>query len=439
MPWDSVAGVSTIAYADRVATSPEGRFTLTAHSSDDGTAPQPPGPPVSTEGFAFKGHELQNGFRYRLMEHSPGSPEARVVWERWQVGRENSPHELHVSDDGWSVLRTHGFNPEVIAVAPSGRDAVRVRIHGPERTPVQCEAPVAGSHDWLALRMVGSTGGMFWTSNAWPYFFRDGGTDFFVWRTHWGQRLVLDLTHATLVPEDAADAARVHAMDAAEERGVSALLSELAERWEEVRALVAENGTSAGPETLDPLRDKLERVVAALHLVGVHRIQACLPFLQQWETVDALLYTTSSIAGRGASLEVQTFRPIAQHSQRLLGVSPLGFAAYRFLDFDEARRQVPGHLTDRRERLMALKRKMSARQVLEQVGAPDHLSRQSLSAEDGTRWTEHWDYDSQVEDRWVTFRIIWEARGSRARIVTLEEVAAPWLQSDARVRELLGL
>ncbi|MFY0528751.1 hypothetical protein ACN28I_38165 [Archangium gephyra] len=44
-----------------------------------------------------------------------------------------------VSNDGWSIIRTQGYNPEVIAVSPTGDDVVRVRVT--DRPPVPGEKP----------------------------------------------------------------------------------------------------------------------------------------------------------------------------------------------------------------------------------------------------------------------------------------------------------
>ena len=50
-----------------------------------------------------------------------GGDSRRVVWERWQGRWENSPHELAVSDDGWSILQS----PELKAGRRNRLDADR--------------------------------------------------------------------------------------------------------------------------------------------------------------------------------------------------------------------------------------------------------------------------------------------------------------------------
>ncbi|MGE6756644.1 hypothetical protein ACQKGO_01425 [Corallococcus interemptor] len=417
--------MTTLFHADLRETSPDGRFVLTARSPDNATNSHENGLTPSAKKLPFGRPAFQGSFHYRLLEQVPESVEPRVFWERWQKDGELSPHEVLVSDGGWSVIRTHGFDPEVVAVSPSGQDVLRVWIPGlKQEAEGDCLI-------WRPLHAMWTTAGVFWSGASWPYFFHDGGTDFFVWRTHWGQRLVLDLTHAALVPEQESP---VDVMDATEQREVSVLLSELTEQLEEVRAFFTD------PDAPRPIRPKALRALAAIHLAGVHRLQACLPLLQEWESVDLPWSTGSSLAFPGASLEAQRFRPLVQHTMRLLGTKPRGLAPYRFIDHHETWRSVPECLPDRRERARALKQNMRARDVLLQMGNPDSVGKESRRVDGDTLWTETWEYDFLVEGQWKTLRLVWaEKRRSRSRITHMEEVPAPWLQSDARVREFLDL
>lgn len=438
--------MTAIFYPDCETASPSGRFILEARSPHNGTLPPRKRKHKVENDFAFIYRQNQSGFRYRLLEHASGGSEPRVVWERWQKGLEDSPHELRVSDDGWSILRTHGFNPEVIAVSPSGHDAIRVRVVGEHGAPGSPKDGSARKHEqearyeWRAQRLGLSTAGAFWADNSWPYFFRGDDTACFAWRTYWGQRLVLDLTHATLVPEDSPERASLtQAMDDEEKRGVHALLLELSEQRDEVLKFLAQRNSEE--VTPQPLLDKLKRAVAAFHLAGVHRLRECIPFLRRWEAIDYPRYRRGSTAfGMGSPwwLEAQAFRPILHHALRLLGEEPQGYAAYHFRR-DTERLPIPERLTDRRQRAADLNPSMSAEQVLQCVGSPDHVRQRAHPTGKGLyRSTEEWEYDFRAADAWVTLRLTWEEHRKTGRITSIEEVPADWLQTDERVLEILG-
>ena len=440
--------MTAIIYSDCTTHSPNGRFTLEARSPHNGTIPFRDGRWPSEKDFPFKYRQHQRSFRYRLLDRLSGGAEPRVVWERWQAEEEDSPHELVVSDDGWSILRTHGFRPEVIAVSPSGHDIAKVRVLGGRGEPEDDEEdekpePREGQQfEWHALRLSLSTAGTFWAEHSWPYFLRHEDATFFVWRAYWGQRLLLDLTHVALIPDDApARATLARALDDEEKRLAEGLLSDLTSQLDEVQRLLAQRESGSEEEEPHPLHDKLQHAVAALHLVGVHRIEACLPLLRRWEAVEYRAYSTGSSAfGNGSMwwMSVQAFRPILHHALRLLGAQPQGYACYHFRINGEAQLPIPEQVTGRRQRAADLDPSMSAEQVLRWMGSPDHIRRRSHPVGTLYRWTEEWEYDFQVEGQWVTLRITWEEHKKQSRITSIQEVPAYWLQNDERVLEILG-
>ncbi|NNB85341.1 hypothetical protein [Corallococcus exiguus] len=415
--------MTRVFFSDLETHSPSGRFTLTARSPHNGAILRRGGRKASW--WWGRRTAFQNEFRFQLLEHIPGSAEPRLVWERWQKWNESSPHQLFVSDTGWSILRTHG--PQLIAVSPSGRDVLRVDILGPREGKV-------GRNAWQADHATYTTAGLFWSKHAWPYFFRDAETDFFIWRTHRGQRLVLDLTHAAIRPE--ADV-RAREWDAAEQRDASALLAMLTEQLQEVQALLSKSSTAPQKEVPSELRKHLDRVVGAVVLVGAHRIHACLPLLQQWESVEDWSSVSRSSVFREASLEEQAFRPIVQQSLRRLGVQPRGFAAYSFLDAKHERYAIPECLPDRRERAATLEKTMSAWEVLQRVGAPDLIHHGTELSDDVERAFEHWEYDFQADGQWTTLQLRWELNSRPPFIAELQERPSSWLQSNAREQALL--
>ncbi len=407
--------MTTVFFPDCEATSPNGRFTLDARSPS-----------------RLEERVGQYDFLYRLFDGD------RVVWEREQGLGEPWPHQVLVSDDGWSILRTHGNPPRVIAVSPDGHDTIHVVLRtcsagvptqgepGPWRVR-QCE--------WVINPPYFFTGGLWWAGESWPYFFQVDGTAWFVWRTSWGPRLVIDLTHGLLAPEDSpARAAIIRAMDEEEKRGAYLLLWKLAARLYEVQQFASSPERPSIGEKPSPLHVQLRRVQPALKLVGLHRCEEALPVLRFWERIDYQGSSESCTAmGAGWVVESQAFRPHVQHALRLLGAEPQGYAAYHFRPGRErARLPVPEHVALRRESAEKLDPGMSAEQVLQRVGAPDHIRRHWHEGRKVHRWTEEWEYDFRVAGQWVTLRLTWDEHVSRGRISRLQEEPASWLQAAER-------
>ncbi|HYH69239.1 MAG TPA: hypothetical protein VD866_31385, partial [Urbifossiella sp.] len=311
--------MTAIYYPDCTASSPSGEFSLEARSPHNGTIRHRDGRKSSDDEFGFKYRQHQSEFRYRLLDHSPRTALGRlfrgndpqVVWERWQADREDSPGELVVSDDGWAVIRTHGFNPEVIAVAPDGRDVARVRVawaDGEHPEPAPDRRPPV--YYWPLEELSYSTAGNYWSGNSWPAFFRRAGDPYFVWRTYRGRRLVLDLSRGRAFTDKASLPAGLAAAVAEVERaGVVALLGGLSRQMAEVRALLGRRADD-GQEVQDPLLDRVRLVTAALHLAGVHRLRECVPYLREWEAVDCPASALGSTAMPGRWwMQNQLFRP----------------------------------------------------------------------------------------------------------------------------------
>src|SRR5438132_1350947 len=111
--------MTAIFYPDCDAASLNGKFALEARSPHNGTINHRDGRTPSDDEYPFKYRDHQRDFRYRLLDTTStslisrvfGKKAGHVVWERWQERDEDSPHELVVSDEGWSIIRTHGFKP----------------------------------------------------------------------------------------------------------------------------------------------------------------------------------------------------------------------------------------------------------------------------------------------------------------------------------------
>jgi hypothetical protein len=387
----------------------------------------------------FKYREFQSHFRYQLLE----TDTKQVLWERWQVEHEDSPHEVVASDEGWGVLRTHGFKPEVVAISPSGQETLRVRIYGPEVSPNEETVSRPHTFAWLAQKLIHSTAGMYWTASSWPFFLRHNNTFYFIWRTWWGQRLIMDLDHGCVL-EDGKGVDEALGIAIAQKEGATAaaLVSRLMPKVDEINELLA-NRREKAEDTEDAeepaIISDLHRLKAAINLIGFHRVDRCIPDLQAMEKLDCPAYSTSTTALRNEySLQVQHFRPIIQHSLRLMGAVPSGFATYNFCR-DKKLLSIPDLIQNRLERTTSLNKQMNAFQVLELLGSPDFIHRTSRKVGKFYVWPERWDYDFLTPNDWETLSLQWEEEGKKIWIADISRGPSTWMNTTDRESRLLGM
>lgn len=200
-------------------------------------------------------------------------------------------------------------------------------------------------------------------------------------------------------------------------------------RMNEVPALLAQSPTAEQEEGA-ALWKAAYLVRAAVHLVGVHRLRECLPYLRQWETVSTPGYTTSSgVMPAPWCLEGQLYRPVVHHVLKLLGERPRGFSTYGFVVDDDSdtpeRFPMPECLSDRCERAARVRPEMSAEEVLRLLGSPDRI-RSPL-----------WEYDLWDGTSWTTLRLAWQSGPLLARLAVIEYVAPYWLEPDDCAVEVL--
>ena len=428
--------MTAIYYPDCWGTSTSRNFVLEARSPHNGRINHLDGSPATDDEFGFKYREHQSDFRYRLVKMSAGARES-VIWERWQQKAEDSPRETLVSDEGWAVIRTHGFSPELIVVSPQGLDTLRVQIVFPEDDAATEDKQIANrgatAVKWVAKEMSHTTAGNFWAENSWPSFLQWEGKHYFIWRTYWGDRVVVCLEDSLLIAE--AGAGLRSAMDAAEARDVLQLLVDLSHHANQIERHLASDASDEHDQEPPDWLQKLPRATAALHLAGVHGIKDAVPLLRWWERIDCLKYSSSSSAlGRHWNFEPQYFRPIVRHSLKVLGDEPSRLAAYHFRLPDEARLTLDERSSFSPKRAAEIDAAMTALEVLKTLGTPDYVWGRSYLIRPGLYGRiEQWEYDMRLEGRWTTLRITWE--GERIRAV--EEIAPYWLQTDERLHEFL--
>ena len=449
--------MTAIFYPDCFAASASGRFLLEARSPHNGAIPHRDGRPASEGEFPVRFQSHQCNFRYRLIERTSRGDE--IVWERWQRKGEDSPHELLVSDDGWSILRLHGFRPELVVVTPAGHRLLRVCIQFPpdeiaaDTEDVVPDKPRRHRATWQARGMRHTTAGYFWSLNGWPYFFHHGGQRFFAWRASWGARLLINLDTAALVTDDAVAAGSplALAMDETERRGVTALLARLTPRLNEIQSILAADDDDDRDDDDDEtttdddaerrtLRGELGGAIAAIHLVGVHGLRDQVPILRAWEPLASRGCLCSVFAfGSGWWLKKEYFRPIVQHTLRMLGEVPRPYPAFGFQFNDEPPMDVPASGPDRSLHPRSLSIGAAAGAVLRALGAPDFVHNESHLRGDVYHWLERWDYDFFLEGRWKTLRITFEEGEPEGHVVRIDRDDSDWLHNGQREAAIVGM
>lgn len=421
--------MTAIGYPDCEALSDNGRFRLEARSPHNGTIPHRNGQMATDDEYGFKYRDHQDCFRYQLLDVKSGE----VLWERWQGEKEDSPHELAVSDEGWSILRMHGVKPEVLTVSPMGRDVLRVWIGPCGEHPFDRLAQSAPVVTWSPDCMELSSAGNYWTHNSWRYFSRVGDERYFVWRTRTGGRLVINLARAKmLLPEEQEELGIISICEHLECEDVFRYLSEMDARMPEIIAFFKLSYDEQINQ--DPAPRGIERLTPALALAGQLRIESCIPFLKKWEAVKLESYQTGSFALVDYNYEAQYIRPIVCHALRRMNQEPSGYAACGFVKPEGEKISIPEHLGDRREQSKRVSRSTSALEVLQLIGAPDFVSRNSRPGPEAFIWTETWEYDFREQAGWVTLRIIWEEQDDSSRMSVLEEVdATDWAYREAEL------
>ncbi|HPF39715.1 MAG TPA: hypothetical protein P5081_02205 [Phycisphaerae bacterium] len=419
----------TVSYPDFDDVSPNGRFLLEARSPHNGTILHRDGSPATDSEFGYKYAQEQSGFRYRLHDTQTG----QVLWERWQ--EEGSPHEAYVSDQGWCVIRTHGFAPQLFAVNPEGKVALRVLICNRDAhirlVPSAFDEPM---YEWPAEHLEESTAGSFWVNDAWPCFFDFEGCHRFSIRAWWGDRVVINLDSATLLTfqqqtaPDLAAAIRTVERDSCREFLIHQTPMAV-RRFSEL--------TDGKPENQDDWR-LIERLHAAIRLLGVYRIDGLADTLRALESLELPCHASPCTNALPQNVLMgQRLRELVQETLRRMNEQPLGFATYHFTDYEGQRLPAPERIIDRHARTQRVTSDMTAEQVLALLGSPDDIrQRRNSLAKPGTyaEWPEYWEYDHLMDGQWETFRIVWKQVSRLNAVITeIDRYPSTWAMGGDRV------
>lgn len=368
---------------------------------------------------------MQHDFRYVLIDVRTG----QVLWNRQQQPNEGSPAECLVADDGWVVVRTHSFHPQVFLIAPTGDVSVRVKIRS-ARKYKGIDIP-ADSETWIDAHVVDTSAGLYWADNSWRYFFAHEAKRYFAWRPYWGRRLVfrLDGNRAQrLADEEASDPRLQEAM--AREEGAWAVryLAEAATRTAKLQAFLSD--TYANRCKPNPHWKHLKFLVPAAHLSGVHGKRECIPSLLELETLSFIhSYGTCRAigVGKGWSLQTELFRPVIQHALRRLGQAPRGLPPFRYEAKDGRCLPALHSQVDRRTIPSHVRAGMTPIETLERIGAPDDYF--EGFGKDGVLY---WDYDFLAGSYWLSHRLVWSRSEDGNCLGQIQTLPAPWLTSTHR-------
>jgi hypothetical protein len=417
--------MTAIFYHDCECRSPDGRWLATALSPHngrilcrDGTVPK--------GDFAYEYRQHQSQFRYQLQ-----SPDGQIVWERWQ-GKEESPGELVLSNRGTLVIRTHGFAPELIVVLSDGNESIRVGI-GSIQEPIDANEDSQNSiHERVLVDTADfTTAGVFWTAHSFPYFAEIEGSEFFVWRTRHGQRIIIDARRGVLLrtPDIRIDSA----LTVAERTQASRLLRLFASRMDEVETALA--SSSASDLLKFDLKQEIGKLTGAITICGEARAIESVHDLTTLAALKWDAYSTSTTCAKNGTIEVQHLRPAIYHALRLMNVVPPQLPCYYFR-IGETRIEFSEYVHDRFDRLTQVRRNMNCQDILRLIGPPDFVDRYSVKNGRFYVWPERWEYDELNEDGWQTTTIKWEEGLFKNTITQITSQHALWTTSADRIRKI---
>lgn len=381
--------MTAVYYADLTAFA--GRFKLEARSADN--AKPRPGP-------------FQKGFAYTLFDG-----DAPLWTVRQKDVAHASPHELYLSDEGWSVVRTHGLgrggSASLVVLDPRGRRTVEVDLL--RQVFVKDRAHEVES----------TSAGSFWTGASMSCFVPLSGRPHFAVRTWTGRRIVLDLERGQLVPHlPEADEVALRTAEAASVRSTLEGAAPLVSAWSGLE----------GPQDRETLHD----VVSAITHAGLLGLRDAAPLVRAFEGV-AVVGSWRDCATLGCMQAAFQVRPVAALALRRLGEEPSGFGNHIFYetrtrmaspwDPSARRLEVPDPVADREGRVRSLTPGTSVRDVLALLGAPDAIG------------PDGWEYDLGGEDgRTLRLRFGWWRSD---RVKAIDELRPPtWVASHERERGL---
>lgn len=356
-----------ISYPNITATSENGRFRIEIKGAP------------STDSFRD-----QSNFIYRLVTSE------EIVWE-WTVegtGVENCvlddyPHDAWVNDDGWVVVRTHGwFNAGLMVFSSSGEVVLR-SFH---RRFLDDEP---GFLDEEPEGFMGeSSAGPFWARYSIAYFVKHNGREFWVLRTWWGHRVVIDLDRAKIVNGTQIEEEVTIGLEKA---CVQRLFEENIDRLEAVDPDLPQDYDN------EEFRLSEDRICTAGYHAGWLQAEESIPYLRRLEVLGVVGGSCCRVPW--AEIENLTFRQIAKLSLLRMGEEPLWYSQYRFRQRNSSSEDeyplfdFPEQVQVRSPHLLEIG--LTQKEVLCRIGAPEFIG-------------DVWEYDMPQSVPPCTIRVSWD-------------------------------
>ena len=304
-------------------------------------------------------------FAYRLHDRA-----GKTLWQREARPDEDLPSAVFVADDAWSVLWLRFDNGEVLIVKPDGTHAARLNVFADLLTTEERQ------------RRVQHTSGGSNFGNRYSYVVTDHGASYFVMRTFWDRRVVVDLRHGRLIK---APAALGSVLDCEEREHVLSALTQ------------ASNGKG-----LEKLKwPQTESIFMAIHMAGRLKVREAVPLLRAIEAEPCRTgsFIADEFAQDGAYFwEQHEFRRGAQTALRKIGERPRPLPG---MTLDE----LPAHAEPswlkmppkpREQQVAELRTGLAPQEAIRLLGPPDDANSE-----------QQWRYDMDAE-RPFTLILLWQ-------------------------------
>ena len=378
---------TNVYFNDSITYSPNELFKLEATSPDNANNGD---------------HPFQSGFIYKLYNTETNS----CLWSRkqpmkinnnYRIPTEGSPEAIYINNKGYVIIKT---SLSLIIVGIDGKDRGIINIFGQALTQIEQDKYVANT-----------TAGSIWEGHSLWYFADYNEVSYFIIRTYWGRRIIIDINKGIITKEFP----KLDNFLLAEETDY--IETTLKAALKEVPAW--ENGEEKSKNTFYD-------AMTCAFIAGQLKINQVIPYLREFEKSN---YTGSSVFGifdRGLDdgevdrTKYSTFdiRHIAHLSLRRLGQKPTSYPCTQFYEYHKdfiQKPYIPTKLKNERHTLVShIQKGMKPRELLNTIGAPDIVS-----------YNDEWLYDMDSEKPY-TLIITWDGN----IVSKINTISPPHWQTD---------